>query len=324
MWGRPACRRQALRRPLLFPSFSLLCDLCVSALYFLLFDTCQWTAGPFGKYQSQVCCRRNFQITQDSKNLMLFLRHIGRILFAIGIAAFGAQYLLHGHYLGGLPPVPPWAPGGTIGAYLVAIFLLVAAVAITADWNTGLFATLIGALFLFCVIFLHLQHLTDVIHKGNDRTRALEPLALAAAAFILACTYTVDPAKAAAWHTASRYTLKAARFVFAFTLIIFGWQHFEYAAYLATLVPAWLPAHLAWIYFTGAGLIAAGASVALKIMGRVAATFLGLMFFLWVVTLHVPRVYASLHNGDEWSSLFVALAMAGASFLIAAALPNSP
>ena len=255
---------------------------------------------------------------------MLFLRHIGRILFAIGIAAFGTQYLLYGHYLGGLPPVPPWAPGGAIGADLVGVFLIVAAVAMAAQWNAQLFATLTGALFLFCVVFLHLQHISDVIHKGNDRTRALEPLALAAAAFILAGTYSVEPAKAADWHTASRYTIKAARFVFAFTLIIFGWQHFEYAAYLATLVPGWLPAHLAWIYFTGAGLIAAGASVGLKIMGRVATTLLGLMFFLWVVTLHAPRVYASLHNGDEWSSLFVALDMAGASFLIAATLPNRP
>jgi uncharacterized membrane protein len=253
---------------------------------------------------------------------MLFLRHFGRIVFAIGIAAFGAQYLLYGHYLGGLPPVPPWAPGGKIGAYLVGVFLIVAAVSIAAQWNARLFAALIGALFLACVLFFHLQHLSDVIHKGNDRTRALEPLALAAAAFVLAGSFPMSSAKSSAWQSTLEIVSKLARFVFAFTLIIFGWQHFEYAAYLATLVPAWLPAHLAWIYFTGAGFIAAGASIALKILGRFAATLLGLMFFLWVVILHAPRVYASLHNGDEWSSLFVALAMAGASFLLASTLPN--
>jgi uncharacterized membrane protein YphA (DoxX/SURF4 family) len=255
---------------------------------------------------------------------MLFLRHIGRIVFAIGIASFGAQYLLHGHYLGGLPPVPPWAPGGSTGAYLVGVFLIVAAVAIAAQWNARLFAALLGALFLFCVVFLHLQHFSDVIHKGNDRTRALEPLALAAAAFVLAGTYSINPANSSAWQSILEFAIKSARFVFAFTLLIFGWQHFEYAAYLATFVPAWLPAHLAWIYFTGAGLIAAGASIALKFLGRLAATLLGLMFLLWVVTLHAPRVYASLRNADEWSSLFVALAMAGASFLVASTLPNRP
>lgn len=255
---------------------------------------------------------------------MLFLRHIGRILFAIGIAAFGVQYLLHGHYLGGLPPVPPWAPGGRIGAYLVGVFLIVAAVCIAAQWNACPFAALLGTLFLLCVVFLHLQHFSDVIHKGNDRTRALEPLAIAAAAFILAGAYSSSSAKSSAWHTALGIASKLARFVFAFTLIIFGWQHFEYAAYLATLVPAWLPYQLAWIFFTGAGFIAAGACIALRILGRLSATALGLMFFLWVIVLHAPRVYASLHNADEWSSLFVALAMAGASFLVASTLPNRP
>ena len=255
---------------------------------------------------------------------MLFLRHFGRILFAIGIAAFGAQYLLYGHYLGGLPPVPPWAPGGSIGAYLTGVFLIVAAVAIAVQWNARLFAMLLGALFLFCVVFFHLQHFSDVIHKGNDRTRALEPLALAAAAFVLAGTFSINSGKSSVWQIFSEISIKYARLVFAFTLVIFGLQHFEYAAYLATLVPTWLPGHLLWIYLTAAGFIAAGACIALKILGRLAATLLGLMFFLWVVTLHAPRVYASLHNGDEWSSLFVALAIAGASFLVAATLPNRP
>jgi uncharacterized membrane protein len=260
----------------------------------------------------------------EHRDPMLFLRHFGRILFAIGIAAFGVQYLLHGRYLGGLPPVPPWAPGGTIGAYLVGVFLIVAAVCIAAQWNARLFAALVGTLFLLCVVFLHLQHFSDVIHKGNDRTRALEPLAIATAAFVLAGTFQISSAKSFARQTTIGIASKLARFVFAFTLIIFGWQHFEYAAYLATLVPAWLPGHLLWIYFTGASFIAAGASIALKILGRLAATLLGLMFFLWVVVLHAPRVYASLRNADEWSSLFVALAMAGASFLVASTLPNKP
>src|ERR1700676_1866108 len=265
-----------------------------------------------------------FLISLISKNPMLFLRHLGRLLFAIGIAAFGAQYLLYGHYLGGLPPVPPWAPGGSIGAYLVGVFLIVAGVSIAAQWNARLFGALLGTLFLLCVFFLHLQHFPDVIRKGNDRTRALEPLALAAAAYVLARTYPFNPAKSSAWHSALEIASKLARFVFAFALIIFGWQHFEYAHSLATLVPSWLPGHLLWIYFTGADFIAARVSIALKFLGGLASTLLGLMFFLWVVILHAPRVFANLHNADEWSSLLVALAMAGASFLVASTLPNRP
>jgi hypothetical protein len=48
------------------------------------------------------------------------LPQLGRFLFAIFFAAFGIQYFLYGHCAGGLSPVPPWAPGGAIGARLAA------------------------------------------------------------------------------------------------------------------------------------------------------------------------------------------------------------
>jgi hypothetical protein len=41
------------------------------------------------------------------------------------------------------------------------------------------------------------------------------------------------------------------------------------------------------------------------------------MFFLWVVVLHAPRVAASLNNGNEWNSAFVALTMCGAGWILA-------
>jgi hypothetical protein len=55
-------------------------------------------------------------------------------------------------------------------------------------------------------------------------------------------------------------------------------------------------------------------------MGRLAASLLGLMFLLWVLLLHSPRVAGAAHNGNEWTSLFVALAMSGAAFLVAETL----
>jgi len=63
--------------------------------------------------------------------------------------------------------------------------------------------------------------------------------------------------------------------------VIFGWQHFLYATFLMTLVPAWLPEHAFWIYFTGTGMIVAGLAIAVNILGSVAAVGLALMFGLW-------------------------------------------
>jgi hypothetical protein len=52
-------------------------------------------------------------------------------------------------------------------------------------------------------------------------------------------------------------------------------------------------------------------------MMRLAAMLLGTMFLLWVLVLHIPRVAGSPRNGDEVTSLFVALAMSGIAFALA-------
>jgi hypothetical protein len=64
--------------------------------------------------------------------------------------------------------------------------------------------------------------------------------------------------------------------------------------------------------------VAAALAIATHIQARLAAILLGVMFLTWFSILHLPRVFAAPHNGNEWSSAFVALAMAGAAFLLAA------
>jgi uncharacterized membrane protein YphA (DoxX/SURF4 family) len=247
---------------------------------------------------------------------------VGQQLFAISGAVFGIQYLQYGKYQGGLPPVPPWTPGGAAGADLVGIVLIATAVCLAINKKARLSALIIGGLFLFCVILLHLQHFSAVVHDGVARTRAFEPFALAGAAFVLAGMLPRDVASPLT--AANKNLILFGRLAFGISMVIFGWQHFLYAAFLATLVPAWLPAHSFWIYFTGAGVVAAGLAIALNVLGSIAAAVLGLMFLLWVLVLHGPRVIAQPHNGDELSSLFVALAFCGASWIIAGALAATP
>ena len=71
-------------------------------------------------------------------------------------------------------------------------------------------------------------------------------------------------------------------------------------------------------------MIAAGLAIALNVLGTISAAGLALMFGLWVLVLHGPRVLAAPHNGDELNSLFVALAFCGASLIIAGALAAQP
>ena len=111
------------------------------------------------------------------------------------------------------------------------------------------------------------------------------------------------------------------RIFVALSLVVFGVQHFIYGGFVAGLVPTWMPGHLFWAYFVGAAFFAAAAGILYKLMARPAATMLGVMFFLFIVLLHIPRIVGSSSDGNEWTSGFVALAMCGGAWILASAAP---
>jgi uncharacterized membrane protein len=254
---------------------------------------------------------------------MINLKAIGRVFFAIPILVFGMQYVTYGRFVRGLPPVPPWAPGGAAAAYLTGALLVATAVCILANVQVRLSAVVLGMFCFVCVVALHTMKLTTVINQGGERTSALEALALAASAWVFAESSPAGARVFQGWQPFTEMLGKVGLYLFAFSMLIFGVQHFMYAPYIATLIPAWMPAHLSLTYFTGSAFIAAAIAIASRIQARMGAALLGLMFLLWTVLLHAPRVFAHIHNKDELTSLFVALAMSGGSFIVAEAVSKS-
>jgi uncharacterized membrane protein len=107
----------------------------------------------------------------------------------------------------------------------------------------------------------------------------------------------------------------------AISLVVFGVQHFIYGGFVATLVPAFMPGRLFWAYFVGVAFVAAAAGIFTRMLARPAATMLGVMFFLFVLLLHIPRIIGKSSDGNEWTSGFVALAMCGGAWILANAAP---
>ena len=111
------------------------------------------------------------------------------------------------------------------------------------------------------------------------------------------------------------------RIFVAISLVVFGVQHFIYGGFVATLVPAFMPGRLFWAYFVGVAFFAAAIGIFTRMLARPAATMLGVMFFLFVVLLHIPRIIGNSSNENEWTSGFVALAMCGGAWILANAAP---
>jgi uncharacterized membrane protein len=100
-------------------------------------------------------------------------------------------------------------------------------------------------------------------------------------------------------------------------LLVFGVQHVLYAGFVATLVPGWIPGHLFWAYFVGVAFFAAALGMLWDRIVPLAGSMLGVMFLIFVVTTHVPRIATHLSNGNEWTSGLVALGMCGGAWVIA-------
>jgi hypothetical protein len=118
-------------------------------------------------------------------------------------------------------------------------------------------------------------------------------------------------------------TMVVGRYRFSFPLFVFGTQHLMHGHFVATLIPTWIPGHLLWAYFIGVAFIATALAIITRQPAFLASALLRVMFLLWVLILHSPRVAASPHIGNEWTSGFVALAMSGSGFAVAGTLRKS-
>ena len=189
------------------------------------------------------------------------LTKLGRAFFATAMAAFGLQYLIHA-LVARVPPLgPPWSPAYLFWGYVSAIVLVAAAAGIATGTLARCSAIALAILLLVRVLLAYVPRLVANIHDPGPWTSGSELLALCGAALVLAGV------------------TKLGRILFAVPLLVFGVQHFLYARFIATLVPAWIPGRLFWAYFIGVAFVAAALSIATQTAARLSAILLGTHVF---------------------------------------------
>jgi uncharacterized membrane protein len=109
------------------------------------------------------------------------------------------------------------------------------------------------------------------------------------------------------------------RLFFAIPLAVFAAEHFTTTQFIAQGMPAWIPGHVFFVYLVGVALIAAALSIIVKKNAQLAATLLGIMFLLFVVLLHIPRVVANPRDRISWAVVLRDLSFSGGAFAFAGA-----
>jgi uncharacterized membrane protein len=259
------------------------------------------TAGPGGSLR-RVLLRRKLPLRVDILGGMR-IAHLapwGSRLFALSLVAFGIEQFLVSDFVPGRPPAwPAGLPGHLAWAYLTGAVFVVCGMAILFGANVRAAALTAGTLLFGWALLRQVPLALGDAGYGLAWTNLGKALALVGGALAVAGFLHVGRCGLGAFLASS------------------GIQHFLFPAFVATLVPSWIPGATFWTYFAGVALILGGIGLVLPPTARVAGALSGLMIFSWVVVLHVPRaiVAAAGQARNEWTAVFEALACSGIAFM---------
>jgi len=259
----------------------------------------------------------------------------GQIFFAIALVGFGILQFIYGDIvIGRAPAYPPGVPGQYIFACIWgAAFVLVAVLILGGRREQAWTGLIVTAFFVFVWAFL--RQLPTVFANPNGGTitalgKAIAlfggTLAVAASIAFSALGLLPPPQEGRELRSAllNAVFLWIGSISVGGFLVLGGIEHFIYPQFVATLVPSWIPFPVFWTYFAGIALILGGLGIIIPflppIIARPAAALSGLMIFLWVLMLHLPRAIAgadAASRRNEWTAVFEALAISGIAFVVA-------
>ncbi len=241
-------------------------------------------------------------------------------LFAVGMIGLGILALIYGDFALVWQPVAPWIPGRTVLAYASGVLMLLGGVGLlvraTAAWSVRILFPYLIVWLLLKVPALFAAPRMEAVWLGFGELAVL----LAGGWILFAKLAELPPGSPLAFAT-SENAVRAAKMLFAVSLLPIGLSHLVYVPQTEELVPAWLPYRVGWAYLTGAGQMACGLGVLFSILPRVAARSEAAMISLFTLLVWAPAVLAAPKTRLPWTAFFISWAIASAAWVVAQNVP---
>ncbi len=243
--------------------------------------------------------------------------NIAHALFAATFVALGIIGLLGGDFAPVWQPVPKTVPAREALAYFCAIVSLASGMGLlwrrtAAPAARVLLACLLVWFLLFRIPVALRAPLVEVSWEGCGETAVI-----VAGAWVLYAWLAPDGDRQRLGFAVGEPGVRLARVIYGLALIPLGLAHLVYLKQTAALVPAWLPWHEAWAYFTGCAYIAAGVAVLLRVLARPAAILSALQIGLFTFLVWAPMLVTGARGAFEWSEGLISWALTAAACVVA-------
>jgi uncharacterized membrane protein len=241
---------------------------------------------------------------------------LGRGVFAAAMIALGLAGFIRGDFEGVWNGVPAHMAGRELLPYVCALISLACGLGLLFQ-RTAAFAArlLLIVLLIWLLVFKGRFIIAAPLEEGSYQS-AGENAVIVAGAWVLYAQLAAAWDKRRLAFATGENGVRIARVLYGLALIAFGFSHFVYLDLTAPVVPAWLPWHVGWAYFTGGAYLAAGAAVLTGVFARLAAALSTLQMAGFLVLIWIPLVASGHIGAFQWGEFVVTCVLVASAWVV--------